>query len=109
MRAANLLLRFVLELCALGALGYWGASTGSRPLTKVLLAAVAVLAAAVGWMLFVAPNASADAGPVVRWAVELAVFGAGAAGLASAGRPRLGVALLVVYAANRALMAAWDQ
>jgi hypothetical protein len=48
---------FVLELGALGALGYWGASTGSRPLTKVLLA----------------------------------------------------VLLVVVYAANRALMAVWDQ
>jgi hypothetical protein len=92
-----------------GALGYWGAGTGSRPLTKVLLATVAVVAAAAGWMLFVAPNASADAGPVARWVVELAVLGAAAAGLASIGRPRLGIVLVMLYAANRALMAVWDQ
>ena len=27
-KAANLALRFLLELCALGALGYWGFKTG---------------------------------------------------------------------------------
>ena len=109
MRAANLLVRFLLELSALGALGYWGSTTATRLHRRVLLATTAVLAAAVAWMLVVAPNAGIDAGPVVRWAVELTVFGAAALGLARAGRPRLSVVLLVLYAVNRVLMEVWDQ
>jgi hypothetical protein len=33
----NLALAFLLELCALGALGYWGVRTGGGPATKVAL------------------------------------------------------------------------
>ena len=46
-KGANLLLRFLLELCALGALGYWGFTTGSATITKVALAVGAPLVAAV--------------------------------------------------------------
>jgi Protein of unknown function (DUF2568) len=108
-KAANLALRFALELCALGALGYWGAKTGYRSFAKIGLAIAAPLVAAVAWVLFVAPNATLDAGPVVRLVVELLVFGAAAAGLVSLGRTGLGVGLAVVYALNRLLMAVWDQ
>jgi hypothetical protein len=31
---ANLALAFLLELCALGALGYWGVRTGGGPVAK---------------------------------------------------------------------------
>ena len=109
MRAANLLLRFLLELSALAALGYGGARLGGSALTKSLFAAGAVSVAAVAWMVFVAPNATADVHPAVRWAVELTEFGAAASALAAGGRARLAVVLAVLYAANRALMAAWDQ
>jgi hypothetical protein len=37
LEGANLALRFLLELAALGAVGYWGWRTGSR-LTRPLLA-----------------------------------------------------------------------
>ena len=33
----NLALAFLLELCALGALGYWGVRTGGGPAAKVAL------------------------------------------------------------------------
>ena len=36
-RWANLTVAFVLELCALGALGYWGVRTGVGPVTKTAL------------------------------------------------------------------------
>lgn len=109
MKAANLLVRFLLELSALGALGFGGARVGGSVATKVLFAVGAVGVAAAAWMVLVAPNASADVHPVVRWAVELTVFGAATAALVAGGRPRLAVVLAVAYAANRALMAAWDQ
>ena len=46
-RWANLTLAFVLELCALGALGYWGARTGGGPVTNTALGIGAPLLAAV--------------------------------------------------------------
>ena len=51
-KGANLLLRFLLELCALGALGYWGFKTGSATSTKVVLGVGAPLVAAVVWARF---------------------------------------------------------
>ena len=109
MRATNLLVRFLLELCALGALGYWGARTGHGVAGKVALSAGIVIAAATAWGLFVAPNATFDAGAVVRWGVELTVFASAAGALVATGRPRLAVVLVIVYAANRVLMTAWEQ
>lgn len=34
-QSANLALRFLLELCALAALAYWGAQTGRGPVVKI--------------------------------------------------------------------------
>jgi Protein of unknown function (DUF2568) len=53
---ANLLLRFLLELCALGALGYWGFKTGSVTSTKVVLGVGAPLVAAVVRGTFLSPS-----------------------------------------------------
>lgn len=52
---ANLTLAFLLELCALVALGYWGVWTGDGPVTKAALGIGAPLCAAVLWGLFAAP------------------------------------------------------
>ncbi|MGH8826606.1 MAG: YrdB family protein [Jiangellaceae bacterium] len=108
MKAANLAVRFVLELCALTALGYWGARTGSPALAAVGLAIATPLLAATLWGLFVAPKARFDI-PVVRWVVELGVFAGAAAGLAAVDRTGLAVTLLVVYAVNRTLVVVWKQ
>ena len=45
-KGANLLLRFLLELCALGALGYRDFKTGNSTITKIVLGVGAPL---VGW------------------------------------------------------------
>ena len=52
---ANLTVAFLLELCALAALGYWGLRTASGPATKAALGIGAPLLAAVLWGLFAAP------------------------------------------------------
>ena len=52
-KGANLLLRFLLELCALGALGYWGFKTGSGLVAKIGLGIGAPLVVAVVWAMFV--------------------------------------------------------
>ena len=55
-KGANLALRFLLELCALVALAYWGFETGSGAIAKFALGIGAPLVAAVVWGAFVAPR-----------------------------------------------------
>jgi len=108
-KSANLALRFLLELSALAALGYWGFKTGRGTVAKVGLGIGAPLLAAVVWGTFVAPRAPVEVPGPVRLALELAVFGSAAAALYAAGRPSVAGALAVTYAVNRVLMAVWNQ
>jgi hypothetical protein len=104
MLAINMALRFVLELCALGALGYWGFTTGSGTIGKLVLGLGAPILAAVLWGAFVAPKAARPLQDPAKLLVELVVFGAAAAGLFAAGQPFWAGALLVVYGVNRWLL-----
>jgi hypothetical protein len=94
-RALLLGLRFALELCLLAALAWWGAAAPEPPALKVVLGVGTPLLAAVTWGLFLSPRRRVDAPLVVRVALELALFTAAAAGLASIGVPLLGGALLI--------------
>ena len=108
MKATNLAVRFVLELCALAALCYWGAQAGDSTPARVALAVLAPLAAATAWGVFVSPKRRVDIA-VVRWVVELSVFGCAASGLLASGHSGLALALAVAYAVNRLMLAAWRQ
>jgi hypothetical protein len=57
MHAANEALAFLLELAMLAGLAWWGASQHASPISRVLLAVGAPLAAAVVWGLLAAPRA----------------------------------------------------
>jgi hypothetical protein len=80
---ANDGLRFVLELAALTALGYWGFAEHGGVL-QWLLGLGAPLLAAVVWGAFVAPKASRPTVDPARLLLELAVFGSGVAALLAA-------------------------
>lgn len=82
--AAALAVKFALELAALAALGYWGANTGSGAVSVVLAIATPLLGAVV-WGRWCAPKSEHRLPQRPRFALELAVFGAAAAGLAAAG------------------------
>lgn len=106
---ANLGLRFILELCALAALGYWGYRTGSATLTKLGLSGGAVIATAVIWATFVAPNASVSVPGPVHALLQVLVFGATAGALYTVHRPTLASLFAITVLVNAALMAAWAQ
>ena len=108
-KSANLALRFLLELCALAATAYWGATGDGGGSRRLLLAVAAPLTVGVVWMLFVAPGATLDPPPVLRFLVELAVFAAAASALLHRGHLVLAALLGLCYAVNRTLMAVWDQ
>src|ERR687884_717321 len=105
--SANLGLRFILELCALAALGYWGYRTGGTTVAKIALAAGAVLATAVLWATFVAPNAGISVPGPVHILLQMLAFGAAAAALFTLHRPTLASAFAATVLVNAALMAAW--
>ena len=108
-KAANLGLRFALELGILAALAYWGFRVGRDTPTTVALGLGAPLLAAVVWSLFVSPNAPIRAHGPASLLLELAVFGSAATALYAAGQPRLAMAFALVAATNRVLMALWGQ
>jgi Protein of unknown function (DUF2568) len=96
-RAGNDGLRFVLELCALTALGYWGYGV------SYALMVLAPVAAAVLWGAFVAPKARWHPGDPWRLLLELAVFGSGVAALAATGKGMLAVVFGAAVALHLAL------
>jgi hypothetical protein len=103
LRAANLAVRFLLELCALAALGYGGYEAGGW-----LLAVALPVAAAVVWGLFVSPKRRFDSMPL-RIAGEALVLGGAAVALIATDHVVLGVALAAAAVVNRALMALWGR
>jgi hypothetical protein len=109
LKAANLALRFLLELCLLAAFAYWGFQSGGQTMAKIALGIGVPLLAAVIWGFFMAPKSSRRLRDPWRLLAELALFGLAAAALASIGRDVLALALLGLYAVNRFWMVLWRQ
>lgn len=109
MKLANLALRFVLELCALAALGYWGATARGPTAVRVALAVGAPLLMAAVWGTLIAPKAPIVLPSVVRMLLGLAVFGVAAVALSARGQGRLATLFLALAVLNVILMLAWQQ
>lgn len=109
MRAANLGVRFLLELAAMAALGFWGWNAPGPVAVRVLTAAVPPLAAAMVWGTWVAPKARRRLPDPLRLVVEVLVFGNAVVGLLVTGHPGWALALAAAYAVNVGLMFAWHQ
>ncbi|CAG7655793.1 YrdB family protein [Paenibacillus allorhizosphaerae] len=108
-KGANLLLRFVLELCALTALGYWGFRTGNGWILKIALGIGAPLLAAIIWGLFVSPKATYDVGNLGRLVFEILVFGSAAISLYYFGQARLSVIFVITAVNSRVLIVVFKQ
>jgi Protein of unknown function (DUF2568) len=108
-RGANLALRFLLELFALGALGYWGFKTGGGLIAKIGLGIGAPLIAAVVWGTFLSPQAPVRLPGLLVLILQALVFGLAAAGLVATGHQTLALVFVVIVAINAALMYLWGQ
>lgn len=87
----NLAVRFLLELAALAAYGYWGWQVGSGP-TRFLLALGLPVLAALLWGLFAVPGDQVRSGKapvlvpgIARLALEIAIFAGAVLALYAAG------------------------
>jgi hypothetical protein len=105
----NLALRFILEIAALFALGYWGWTQHEGYWRFVWTIGLVVLAATI-WGTFAVPDDPSRSGkapvPVpgtVRLIIELALFAAGTWAFFAAGRPLLGLALGILTLIHYAL------
>src|SRR5262245_6721768 len=102
MRAANLGLRFLLELCALTAVGWWGWTVH-----PVLGVALPIVVAAV-WGAFVAPKARYPVSRPAWYAIQVVIFGGAALALGGVWSVAAGIMFALVVAANLAVLAVVD-
>jgi uncharacterized protein DUF2568 len=98
-----LAVRFLLELAALGALGYAGMAVLGGFAGAAVAIGLVVVAATV-WGLFVAPRARYLLPTPARLGIEAAVFLAATGGLIVAGAPVLAATLLGVYLLDRLVL-----
>ena len=109
MRIANLVLRFLLELGALGAAGYWGATVpGGRPI-KTALAIGAPVAVALVWGVFISPKALIPTGRYGRAILGFVVFSLAALALAARDRTPIAVVYWAVAFVSSVLLLLWPQ
>ena len=107
LKGANLVLRFLLELCGLAGVAYWGSRVSSNTAVNVVVALAAPVAVATVWGLWLAPKASNRLDPPARTLLELAVLAVAVAALVAAGQPLLGVVLAVAAVVNGLLLHLW--
>lgn len=100
-RAANLAVKFLLELAAFAGLGYWGWHVGQPSTPAALALAVATPAAAIAiWGLFAAPRSKRRLPAIWRIPLELAVFLLAAVAVGATGHVVLAAVFAVVVVVN---------
>jgi hypothetical protein len=104
--AANLAIRFLLELTGLASLAVAGYQLpGDSPLRWVAAVGLPILLAAV-WGVVVAPNTQNGIASVHKELIGTALLVVAAGALALVGHPVAGIGLAILVVANQALMLA---
>ncbi len=109
LKLLNLGVRFVLELCILVIVGYWGFKTGSSTAMKFLLGIGSPILFAVVWGIFLAPKSSMKLTEPWLFLMEFILFGLAGWALYSTGQINLTIAFGVIYILNKILMLIWKQ
>lgn len=109
LKGSNLLVRFLLELCMLAAIGYWGFKVDSGWVMKIIFGIGLPLLIAMVWGWFLAPKATYPLHGISHLGLELILLGSGAAALFSSGRTNLALVYTAMLAVNKVLMLVWRQ
>ncbi len=105
----NLLVRFLLELGILAAVGHWGFSIRPEWWSKLAFGIGAPLLIAILWGVFGAPKAVYPLSGVVRFLFELLIFGAAPVALFATGQVTIAWLFVLIYLVNKGLIVFWQQ
>ena len=108
MKLLNLALAFILELCALAALGYWGLRIGTG-IEKIILAVGLPVMFAIIWGIAIAPKSVLRLPRQLSFILGVALLLLTAGLLAAAGATVLAVAFAIIILLNAALRYIWHQ
>ena len=103
LKAANLAVKFVLEVAAVAAFAHWGATVAGGAVS-VVIAIGAPLLAAVMWGILAAPRSTRRLSPATRVPFELGVLGLAALALLAAGSLLAATVFASVVIVNAALL-----
>jgi hypothetical protein len=111
LKGANLALRFLLELVALGAFAYWGFTyfPDASTIFRVIIGLGAPIFAAFLWGVFAAPKSPRRLHGAPYHSFEIVFFGLAVAALVATGSVELGLILAVLVVLNLILIEVWDQ
>jgi len=109
LKAVNLGIAFLLELCVLAALAYWGLQSADSLLLKIVLGIGVPLLVAVIWGRFMAPTSKTRLTGSRYLLMKLIIFGAEAIALAVAGQVTLAIIFAIVSVINEVLLIVWKQ
>jgi hypothetical protein len=109
LKMLNLAVRFLLEICMLAAVAFWGFKTQDSWLMKILFGIGSPVMIAVLWGTFLAPKATRPLSGASFLALELFLFSAGAFALFASGEPALGWVYAIVLVVNKTMLFVWKQ
>lgn len=109
LKMLNLAVRFLLELCMLAAVAFWGFKTQNNWLMKILLGIGLPVLIATLWGIFLAPKATHPLSGASFLILELILFATGALALFASGKPTLGWIYTVTVIVNKIFLAVWKQ
>jgi len=109
LKGSNLGVRFLVEMAALWALGYWGFRTGQGTLLRWTLGLGAPLLAAIIWSLWGSPKAPYLLTGYARLIFDAGILGGSVLALYAAGRPGLAGLFGAAMALNELLLLIWKQ
>ena len=107
LRMLNLTVRFLLELCLLAAVGYWGFKTHAGWLLKILFGIGLPVLIAILWGMFIAPKAIRPLSGASYLIVELTLLALGSVALFASGKSTLGWVYTTTLIVNKVLLVVW--
>ena len=109
LKGINLGVRFLLELCMLAAVGYWGFKTHSSWPMKILFGIGLPVLLAVIWGYFMAPRSMHRLSGIPFTVMDFILLGSGAVALYASGQPTLAWVYAIVLVISEILRLLWKQ
>ena len=109
LKGINLGVRFLLELCMLAAVGYWGFKTHSSWPMEFLYGIGLPVLIAVIWGYFMAPKSSHRLSGIAFTIMDFILLGSGTVALYASGLPTLAWTYAVVLVISEILRLVWKQ